>query len=78
MSILTLEARAKKLFAPYHVTPEVRDRYERDWLASVQALGDKWLFANYIERLSAEQQGLRAEDGTYRVAPRATDDSSRS
>jgi hypothetical protein len=75
MSLLTLEARAKKIFAPYNVTPEVRDRYERDWLKSVTALGDKWLFAKYAERLTTEQQGLRAEDGTYRVTPRPTNDS---
>jgi hypothetical protein len=77
MSILTLEARAKKIFAPYNVTPEVRDRYEQDWLRSVKALGDKWLFAKYAERLSTEQQRARCEDGTYRVTPRATNDSSR-
>jgi hypothetical protein len=77
MSILTLEERAKKIFAPYNVTPEVRDRYERDWLKSVQALGDKWFFAKHIERLPAEQQRLRAADGTYGVAPRTANDSLR-
>lgn len=77
MSILTLEERAKRIFAPYNVTPEVRDRYERDWIKSVKILGDKWFFAKHIERLTAEQQGLRAADGTYGVAPRTTDDSLR-
>ena len=78
MQLLTLEARAQKLFASYNVTPEVRDRYERDWLRSVQALGDKWLFAKYAERLTPDQQRARCEDGTYRVTPSTTDDSSRS
>jgi hypothetical protein len=74
MSLLTLEERAKKIFAPYNVTPEVRDRYERDWLKSVKILGDKWFFAKHIERLTAEQQRLRAADGTYGVASRETND----
>jgi hypothetical protein len=77
MQLLTLEERAKKLFASYNVTPQVRDRYQQDWLRSVQALGDNWLFAKYIGRLSPEQQRARCEDGTYRVTPRATNDSSR-
>lgn len=77
MQLLQLEERAKKLFAAYNVSPEVRDRYEQDWLRSVRFLGDRWLYAKNAERLTDEQQGLRAEDGTYRVAPRTTDDSLR-
>jgi hypothetical protein len=77
MSILTLEARAEKLFNNYDVTPEVRDRYKRDWIQCVKALGDKWLFAQYAVKLTTEQQGARCEDGTYRVTPRTTDDSPR-
>jgi len=77
MSLLTLEERAERIFGCYHVTEEVRARYKRDWIRSVETLGAKWLFAKYAERLTAEQQGLRAEDGTYRVTPRATDDSPR-
>lgn len=77
MSLLTLEARAKRIFSTYNVTPEVRDRYEQSWLRSVQILGDKWLFAKYAERLTAEQQGLRATDGTYRITPREADDALR-
>jgi hypothetical protein len=75
MSLLTLEARAKKIFAPYNVTPEVRDRYEQDWLRSVITLGDRWLFAKYAEKLTPEQQGLRDADGTYRVTPSSATDS---
>ena len=71
------QARAKQIFDTYDVSPEVRSRYERDWLRSVETLGAKWLYAKYAERLTPEQQGLRAEDGSYRVAPRATDDSPR-
>jgi hypothetical protein len=74
MQLLTLEARAKRIFAVYDVTPEVRDRYEQDWLRSVQVLGDKWLFAKYAERLTPDQQRARCEDGTYRVTPCETDD----
>jgi hypothetical protein len=77
MSILTLKDRAEKIFTLYNVTPEVRARYERDWVKSVQTLGDKWLFAKYTTKLTAEQQGARAEDGTYRVTPRTADDSPR-
>jgi hypothetical protein len=77
MQLLTLEERAKNLFASYAVTPQVRDRYEQDWLRSVRALGDKWLFAKYAERLTTDQQRARCEDGTYRVTPCTTDDSPR-
>lgn len=72
MQLLKLEERAKRIFASYNVTPEVRDRYERDWLRSVTSLGDNWLFAKYAERLTPEQQGLRSEDGTYRVTSSST------
>ena len=78
MQLLKLEERAKRIFASYNVTPEVRDRYERDWLKSVNTLGEKWLFAKFAERLTAEQQELRSADGTYRVTPSSTADSSRS
>ena len=73
MQLLTLEARAKKIFASYAVTPQVRDRYEQDWLRSVQILGDNWLFAKYAERLTPDQQRARCEDGTYRITPCKTD-----
>ena len=73
MQLLTLKARAEKLFNNYCITEDVRARYKRDWIRSVETLGDKWLFAQHANKLTAEQQGARAEDGTYRVTPRSTD-----
>lgn len=64
---MTLEERAKQIFGPYHLTEAVRQRYERDWVRSVQTLGDKWLFAKYAGKLTDKQKDQRCADGTYKL-----------
>ena len=78
MQLLSLEERAERIFTYYHVTQEVRERYKRDWIRSVTSLGDKWLYAQFATRLTDEQRGAKAEDGTYRVTTGTTDAVSRS
>lgn len=63
MTPYQLKRRAISAFANYEVPKQVRRRYQRDWLKIVNILGDKWLYAKYIERLDNPVGGTGAPDG---------------
>jgi hypothetical protein len=50
MTDYELKRRAISAFADYQVTKPIKRRYQRDWIRIVKILGEKWLYAKYIER----------------------------
>ena len=67
MTDYQLARRAIEIFSTYEVPHDTRRRYQRQWLRSVRTLGDKWLYAQFINKLTPQQQRARSEDGTYRI-----------
>jgi len=55
MTEYELKRRAIRAFQNYWVPKNVKRRYQRDWLRSIQTLGDKWKLAKPIERLENPQ-----------------------
>ena len=45
--------RVRAIFATYDAPPEVIRSYQRQWVRSVRALGDRWLVARQVQRLEA-------------------------
>lgn len=78
MTDYQLKRRAILAFANYEISKPVRRRYQRDWLKCVKALGDKWLYAKYIERTSYSPGGIGTSDGENGMPTSPTDDTSRS
>lgn len=44
--------RVRAIFATYDAPPAVIRSYQRQWVRSVRHLGDKWLVAKQIERIT--------------------------
>jgi hypothetical protein len=42
----------RKMFRTYDAPPEVIRSYQKQWVKSVRQLGDKWLVAKPIERIT--------------------------
>jgi len=42
----------RKIFRTYDAPPEVIRSYQKQWVRSVRQLGDKWLVAKPIERIT--------------------------
>jgi hypothetical protein len=42
----------RKIFSTYDAPPEVIRSYQKQWVKSVRQLGDKWLVAKPIERIT--------------------------
>jgi hypothetical protein len=42
----------RRIFATYDAPPETIRSYQRQWVRSVRKLGDKWLVAKQIERIT--------------------------
>jgi len=43
----------RRIFANYDAPPETIRSYQRQWVRSVRALGDKWLVARQVQRVEA-------------------------
>lgn len=46
-----LLSHVRKIFASYDAPPHVIRSYQKQWIASVRHLGDKWLVAKPIKRI---------------------------
>ena len=44
--------RVRRIFASHNWTPAQRRVYARKWVTSVRYLGDQWLLAQKVQRLS--------------------------
>jgi len=42
----------RRIFASYDAPPSTIRSYQRQWVRSVRQLGDKWLVAKQIERVT--------------------------
>jgi hypothetical protein len=42
--------RVRRMFATYDAPPKTIRSYQRQWVRSVRALGDKWLIANLMQK----------------------------
>jgi len=42
----------RKMFRTYDAPPQVIRSYQKQWVKSVRQLGDKWLVAKPIERIT--------------------------
>ena len=49
----TYLTKVRRIFATYDAPPETIRYYQRQWVRSVRALGDKWLVARQVQRLEA-------------------------
>ena len=43
--------KVRRIFASYDASPETIRYYQRQWVRSVRALGNKWLVARQVQRL---------------------------
>jgi hypothetical protein len=46
---------SRELFKSYDVPEHVRRSYRLKWVRSIRFLGDKWLFAQHVQRKDAIQ-----------------------
>jgi hypothetical protein len=46
---------SRELFKSYDVPEHVRRSYRLKWVRSIRNLGDKWLFANHVQRKEPTQ-----------------------
>lgn len=46
-----LLSHVRRIFATYDAPPHVIRSYQKQWIASVRHLGDKWLVAKPIKRI---------------------------
>lgn len=51
MTEYQLKRKAISTFKPYEVNKHVKRNYQRQWLLSIKALGDKWRGLPQIKRL---------------------------
>ena len=47
----TYLTKVRRIFASYDASPETIRSYQRQWVRSVRALGNKWLVARQVQRL---------------------------
>lgn len=53
MSNYQLAKRAVKLFTSEYVDKSINRANQRRWMAEMQSIGDKWLFAKPVQRKEA-------------------------